>query len=206
MITRYIFSKLGGKVATKEEISSICKKFGNDMDKTINYMISYGYLVRILRGTYYVKTLEEFKFNKSADTLQLISLGIEKRKIDWYFGLYTALKLNGTTHEFFPTIFVLNNTIYRPKNININGEDVKFIKMKRKLFGFGVINRNGIKFSDLEKTVLDMVYLSKYRSVPEERIQGILGDYKNKVKRRIVKYLKFYPKSVAKVIENVGLI
>ncbi|RLI77339.1 hypothetical protein DRP07_12295, partial [Archaeoglobales archaeon] len=96
---------------------------------------------------------------------------------------------------------------YRPKEISINGEGVKFIKLKSSLFGFGIVERDGIRFSDLEKTLLDMVYLSRYRSVPEERIISMLGEYKNKVKKkRIVEYLKFYPKAVGKVMENAGFV
>jgi hypothetical protein len=37
-------------------------------------MISYGYLVRILRGLYYVKTLEEFELRKSPDVYRVLSL------------------------------------------------------------------------------------------------------------------------------------
>mgnify|MGYP000073558373 CR=1 FL=1 len=206
-LIEYILSDLGGKVATKKEIEIICRKFGEDVDNTINFMISYGYLVRILRGVYYVKTLEEFKLKKSMEILKLVSMGMDKLKVNWYFGLHTALRLNGATHEFYPTTFVLTDKIYRPKEISINGEGVKFIKLKSSLFGFGIVERDGIRFSDLEKTLLDMVYLSRYRSVPEERIISMLGEYKNKVKKkRIVEYLKFYPKAVGKVMENAGFV
>lgn len=204
--TKYILSKLGGTVATRDEIKSICKKFDADVDKTINFMISYGYLMRILRGIYYVKTVEEFKYNKGSNILNLVSRGMEKLELDWYFGLNTALRLNGVIHEFFPIVFVLSNAIYRPKNIKINGEDVRFIKLKDQLFGFGVVDRDRVRFSDLEKTVLDIVYLSKYRSIPEERILSIVNEYRNRITERITEYLKFYPKSVELIIENAGLI
>jgi predicted transcriptional regulator of viral defense system len=206
-LTKYILSEFGGKVVKREEIEAICKKFKADAERTINFMISYGYLVRILRGLYYVKTLEEFKLKRSLDTLRIISLGMEKLEIEWYFGLHTALKLNGITHEYSAVIYVLNNTIYRPKAININGEDVKFIKLKNELFGFGIIEKNGIKFSDLEKTLLDMTYISRYRSVPEERVLSMIEEYGKRIrKRKIAEYLKFYPKSVRRVVENAGII
>jgi len=206
-LIKYILSEFGGKVAGKEEIEEVCGRFKADVDKTINFMISYGYFVRILRGLYYVKTLEEFKLKKSLDTLRLISLGMDKLGINWYFGLYTALRLNGVTHEYFPTIFVLSDALYRPRSININGENIKFIKLKKSLFGFGVIEKNGIKFSDLEKTILDIIYISRYRSVPEERIISVVDEYKTKIKKRkIVEYLKFYPKSVRGVAKNAGVV
>jgi len=53
-----------------------------------------------LRGLYYVKSLEEFKLKKAIDTYKVISLGMNKLRLNWYFGLYTSLRLNGLTHEF----------------------------------------------------------------------------------------------------------
>lgn len=204
---KYILSEFGGKVAKREEIKKACKRFKVGFEKAINYMISYGYLIRILRGIYYVKTIEEFKLKKSLNTLKIISLGMEKLKIKWYFGLYTALELNGATHEYFPVIYVLNNAIYRPKTININGEETKFIKVKKELFNFGIVEKNGVKFSDIEKTLLDIVYLERYRSVPEERLSLFVEEYRKKVrKRKIVKYLKFYPSTVSKVIKAARVI
>ncbi len=170
-------------------------------------MISYGYLIRIFRGLYYVKTLEEFSTRKSIDTMKLISLGMNKLSVEWYFGLNTALRLNGVTHEFFPVIHVVNDAVYRPKIVKINGENVRFIKLKKELFGFGVVEKDGVRYSDLEKTLLDMVYLSRYRSVPEERIVSALREYKKGVKKKkLSEYLRFYPKSVRRVVENAGLV
>lgn len=206
-LTTYILSGFGGDVVKREEIETICNKFKENAEKKINFMISYGYLVRILRGLYYIKTLDEFKLKKSLDTLKLVSLGMEKLGPEWYFGLHTALRLNGITHEYSAVIFVLNNTIYRPKTIDINGEDVKFIKLKNQLFGFGITEKNVIKFSDIEKTLLDTIYISRYRSVPEERLQSTVEEYRKNIRKgKIAEYLKFYPKSVGKVVENAGII
>jgi predicted transcriptional regulator of viral defense system len=207
LITKYILSNFGGRVANKEEVERVCDKFGVNAGNTINYMINYGFFVRILRGLYYVKTIEEFKFKKALDAYRLISLGMEKLRVDWYFGLYTSLRLNGLTHEFFDTIFVLNDEIFRPKEIRVSGEKVKFIKLKSKLFGFGIFNKNGIKFSDPEKTLLDLIYVFKYRNVAEERIISTVEDYFKKLeKKKLREYLKFYPKSVLRVVENAKLI
>jgi len=206
-LTRYILSNFGGKAVTKDELRETFKKFKANADSTVNFMISYGYFVRILRGLYYVKTLQEFKLRKSIDAYKIISLGLNKLGIEWYFGLYTALRLNGATHEYFDTIFILNNSIFRPKEISIAGEKVRFLKVKNKLFGFGIKSKNSIKFSDLEKTLLDIIYLSRYRSVPEEKIISTLEEYGTKAnKNRIKAYLKFYPKSVASVVKNAGLV
>ena len=207
MLTKYVLSKFGGKVTTRNEINEACRKFRVNPKNTINYMIYYGFFIRILRGLYYVKSVDEFKLEKAVDAYKSVSLGMDKLKIDWYFGLYTSLRLNGLTHEFFETIFVLNSSIFRPKEIKIAGEKVKFIKLKGRLFGFGILERNGIKFSDPEKTVLDFIYIFRYRGVGEERIISIIEDYgKGLEKKKLKAYLKSYPKSVSKVVENAKLV
>ncbi len=205
--TKYVLSEFGGKVVTREEMEKACKRFGEDARRVISYMISYGHIIRILRGLYYVRTIEEFAARKSIDTLKLISMGMNRLGVNWYFGLNTALRLNGATHEFSPVIHVLNDSIYRPKIVKINGESVRFVKLKRELFGFGVVEKNGLRHSDLEKTLLDMVYLFRYRSVPEKRMVAFLREYKKEVKKKkLAEYLRFYPKSVRRVVENAGLV
>ena len=206
-LTRYILSSFGGKIAKREEIQRACTKFNANPEKTINFMISYGYFLRILRGLYYVKNLEEFKFKKSINTNETLALAMEKLKVNWYFGLYTSLRLNGLTHEYFDTTFILNDRLFRPKEIKVAGEKVKFIKLKSKLLTFGITKQNHIKFSDVEKTLLDIIYLSKYRSVSEERIISIISDYNtNANARKIREYLKSYPKTVEMVAKNAKLI
>jgi predicted transcriptional regulator of viral defense system len=206
-LTKYMLSKLGGKAATKDEIAKICKSFGAKVDSTINFMISYGYLVRILRGLYYVKTIEEFGLKKSKDILEIVSLGMNKLGVKWYFGLHTGLRLNGLTHEFSDTVFVMNDKVYRPKEILIGGQKVKFIKLVSKLFDFGVVTKNAMKFSNVEKTLLDLVYISRYRSVPETKALSTIEDYRaNAETKKIKAYLKFYPKAMERMIANAGLV
>ncbi|AEA46060.1 type IV toxin-antitoxin system AbiEi family antitoxin domain-containing protein [Archaeoglobus veneficus] len=204
-LTTYILSEYGRKVVKREELENVFKRFRKDASSTINYMTTYGYFIRILRGLYYVKSIEEFKKGKRIDTLKIISLGMEKLGVGWYFGLHTALRLNGLTHEYSAVIHVLSDSIYRPKDVSVNEDRVKFVKLKKDLFGFGVVERNGLKYSDLEKTLLDTVYLYRYRSVPEKRIISILREYRGKVsKDKLEEYLDHYPKSVESVVKNAG--
>ncbi len=206
-LTKYILSNFGGKVITREEMEEACGRFNADASSTVIFMISYGYLVRILRGLYYVKFVEEFGLKKSLNVYTILSLGMEKLGIAWYFGLYTSLKISGFTHEYFDTIFILNESIFRPKAIKVMGEKVKFIKLSGKLFGFGTLTEGNIKFSDVEKTILDFIYISNYRSVLEERTISVIEEYSKNVKADKIKaYLKFYPKTVGTVVENAGLV
>ncbi|MEM3580013.1 MAG: hypothetical protein QXU11_07550 [Thermoproteota archaeon] len=207
IVTRFLLSRFGGGVITKEEVRRVCRRFGANYVNTVNFMISYGYFIRILRGLYYVKTIEEFKLKKSVDPYKVISLGLNRIGLNWYFGLYTALRLNGLTHEFFRTIFVVNDAIYRPKEIEIAGEKVKFLKLKNKLLSLGVVDRNGTRFSDAEKTLLDFVYIFRYRGLPEEKIILTICEYGRDLDRRKLRaYLRLYPKSVERIVKNAGLI
>jgi predicted transcriptional regulator of viral defense system len=206
-LTRYLLSTFGGKVVRRTSVEDVCKRFGANASNTINSMISYGYLIRILRGLYYVKTVEEFTLKKAADIYRVLSLGMDDLKVKWYFGLHTALRLNGATHEYSDVTFILNDAIFRPKTLKVAGEKVRFIKVGKNLFGFGVIEKNGTKFSDLEKTVLDLVYLSRYRSMPEEKIASTIEEYAKDARAEKVKeYLRFYPKTVGMVVKNAGII
>jgi hypothetical protein len=65
---------------------------------------------------------------------------------------------------------VVDDKIYRPKEIEIAEEKVKFLKLKSRLLSLGVVDKNGIRFSDAEKTLLDFAYVFRYRSLPEEKI------------------------------------
>ncbi len=200
-------STFGGKVVRRASIEDVCKRFGANASNKINFMISYGYLIRVLRGLYYVNTLEEFTLKKAVDIYKILSLGMVELEVRWYFGLYTALRFNGVTHEFSDTIFILNDEIFRPKEVRVGGERVRFIKLSPSLFGFGVIEKDKVQFSDLEKTILDLVYLSRYRSIPEERIASTIEEYAKGVRAETMKeYLKSYPRAVGKVVENAGIV
>ena len=49
---------------TSDEIRKECKSINLNYDNVIRYFISRGYLVRIFRGIFYVKNLEEIKPNR----------------------------------------------------------------------------------------------------------------------------------------------
>ena len=204
---KYLLSRYGGEAVSKEDLTVLCKRFDVDLDYFVNYAIKYGYLVRVLRGLYYVKSVEEFKLGKAPDILKILALGMKRLGVKWYFGLYTALRLGGVTHEYYDTVFVLNEHVYRAKPIKVAGEKVKFIKIKTDLLTFGLIERDGLTYSDLEKTVLDFIYLSRYGSIPRERGLSVLKEYTDALKRdKLARYSARYPKTVRKVLRDEGLL
>ncbi len=202
LITQFIFSKYGGKVITKEELREACERFGENFEYIVNYYISRGYLIRILRGVYYVKTLEEYKFGKTPDPMTLIAKAMNKLTLKWYFGLYTALRLNGTTYEYYSRIFLVTPVITRPRPVTILGERIQFIRLKEPLLGFGVVKRGEIQYSDLEKTLLDFIYLKRYNK--RLNANAVVREYIAKAqKAKLVEYSKAYPKSVQREVEAI---
>lgn len=202
LITQFILSRYEGRVITREELREVCERFGEDFEYIVNYYISRGYLVRILRGVYYVKTLEEYKFGKTPDPMTLIAKAMNKLKLKWYFGLYTALRLNGATYEYYSRIFLVTPVITRPRPVTILGERIQFVKLKESLLGFGMVKRGEIQYSDPEKTLLDFIYLKRYNK--RLNADAVVREYIAKVrKEKLIEYSKAYPKSVQKEVEAI---
>lgn len=156
---------------TSIELKQYCTAMDLNYEKAIKYFVYRGYLTRIFRGIFYVKPIDEIKLGKSRYShLELVAKGLELKGVkNWYFGLYTALKLNNITHEHFAVDYVINNRLFRPKPMTIAGYKFTFIKLAPKLLNFG-ITLNELRYSDPEKTILDFIYTWRYNGVPKEKI------------------------------------
>jgi predicted transcriptional regulator of viral defense system len=172
------------KFITREELETDCIKLNLDYIILIKYLIRHKYLERIFKGIFYVYSLEERKLGKLEKNIyEIISFALEIKKVkNWYFGLETALKMNNLTHEYYTTIFVINDMIFRAKPINIMNYKVKFYKTN-KLFSFGIIN-DVYTHSDPERTILDMIYFKKIKGLNE--YEKKLS--KDKLKRYVINY------------------
>ncbi len=201
MTIKLLIKKLhfeGKEFLTSENIAEHCKPLKMKPRNAIRYLLKRRYLLRIFRGVFYLRTFDEIKLGKNKyNHLELVSGGLELKGVkNWYFGLYTALKLNNITHEHFTIEYVLNDNIFRAKPINIDGYKFKFLKLKPDLFGFGVIE-NTFKYSDTEKTILDFIHVWRYNGIPEERIMMDLSEYTvNISKKKLLEYAENYSKSV----------
>ncbi len=205
MTIKLLIKKLhldGREFITSDDIKKHCAPLKMNPRNAIMYLLKEKYIVRIFRGVFYIRTFDEIKLGKSRYShLELVSKGIALKGVkNWYFGLYTALKLNNLTHEHFAVEYVLNDTIFRPKPINIAGYKFRFLKLKPELFGFGIIE-NTHKYSDLEKTILDFIHIWRYNGIPEEKIIMDLSEYAAGLsKKKLLAYSKNYSESVRKTI------
>jgi predicted transcriptional regulator of viral defense system len=195
----------GKEFMRADEIRKYCETMDLDYTATIKYLSSRSHLVRIFRGVFYVRTLDEEGLGKTLYTpLELVMKGLELKDVkNWYFGLNTALKLNNMTHEYYAVDYVVNDMLFRAKPISIAGLKFRFMKLAPSLFGFGV-KTDGIRFSDPEKTVLDFVYTWRYNGVPRERILLSLREWSGMLSKTILReYSENYPKTVRSIAEVV---
>ena len=195
----------GKELVTSDEIKEYCDFLNLNYENVINYFISRGYLSRIFRGIFYVKSLEELKLGKRKYSyLELVKKGLELKNIkNWYFSLYTALKLNNVTHEYFTIDYVISENLYRSKLINIENRKFRFIKIKPDLLNFGIIE-NGFRYSDLEKTILDFIYIWIYNNTPRKKILIDASEYIDDLTEEKIRiYAEKYPKSVKQIVEEI---
>ena len=106
------------------------------------------------------------------------------------------------THEHFTTEEVINDKIFRSAPINITGYKFKFSKLSPEIVKIGIKEKNGIRYSDPEKTILDFIYVWRYNGKSEERIIGDVSEWAlNTSRKKLLLYAKKYPKTV----ENIAI-
>jgi hypothetical protein len=194
------------RFVSSEKIKDYCGKLGISYISAIKYLGKYNYIKRILRGFFYVPTIEERKLNTGWPSLsEAIARAMEYKKVkNWYFGLESAIKFNSITHEFFTIDYVVSDTIFRSKSITILDRKVKFVKLSKNLFGFGIKKSGYANYSDLEKTLLDFIHLKKYKGKSDKVILDELIEWTDNVdKNKLKKYAVHYNYTVMRIAEGL---
>jgi len=194
-----ILREAKGKIITRKDFDSLATKYKFDKDTLRKVMLNKGYLITIFRGVYYLKDYEEKKLNSlKYSPYELLALGLEKKNVKWYFGLNTALKFIGLTHEVFPVNIVINDRFNRTKPMKIAGSSFFFVKLKPSLFfdmkKENTTNNISLYYSNIEKTLLDMIYLKKEVDLKEYKFNKSLflresNKYNQIVKKKIKEIL-----------------
>lgn len=191
------------KFIESDLIRDYCDKLNLDYNVAIRYLISNKRLYRILRGFFYKPSIKERKLGiLDADFATAIIEAMNRKKIKkWYFGLESALKFNNLVHEYFAVEYIINDAIFRAKAFEILGHKVKFVKIKTNLCTFGIKTNKEIRYSDVEKTVLDMIYLSRYDGLNELEVKNKIKDIlKHCSKKKLIKYSKKYNEKVVRFV------
>ncbi len=196
----------GHRFTTSSDIQEMARKLGNNPKRSLRYLQEHGYIYRILRGIFYVKSPEERErgfFEYSVYEMVIEALKIKGVK-NWYFGLETALKMNNMTHEYFTVNYVITDLYRTTKVINILDTKFHFLKRCQKYFKFGIRKQNGLRYSDKEKTVLDIIYKRVIKNKESKYILSPFYDYGDLLdKKQLTSYLHYYPKRFGELMRGL---
>ncbi|MHA1148335.1 MAG: hypothetical protein ACTSR8_08825 [Promethearchaeota archaeon] len=196
---------------TSNTIRDYSNKLHYQFDYVIKFLTSQGFILEILNDLFYVKDIDEINNHKlKYSNYELISKMLAFKKItSWYFGLNTALTfdLSEKNEIFFEhdtsIDYIINYGFSVDRPIKINGNQFSFLTFKEDLLNFGIIDNGKFRYSNLEKTILDYIYLYQCNNVREGKIIVEISKYKKYVSmKRILEYMKHYPKNVEEILEK----
>jgi len=195
----------GNKIVTSNTIRESSKGLGKDHTRSLRYLQEHKYLTRIFRGIFYVNSRKERDtgtFERSIYKIVAEALALKSVK-HWYLGLETALRINGLTHEYFTVNYVITDSYRTTKIIKIADTRFQFLKWSRRHFTFGVKKEFELKFSDREKTILDLVYKRYLDSRDEHQAISPFVEYERILdKSKIRMYLEEYPQKIRKIVQE----
>jgi hypothetical protein len=197
----------GREVLTSGALSAMARRIGATPEHALRHLRREGYLLPLFRGYYYVRSPEELRLRTERhDPLELFALAARAKGIgEWYFGLHSAMRLNGLIHEDRREETVVSRHFYRIGGVPIGSRRFVIHKWGPELFGFGLERHGTYRVSDPEKTVLDLAYFDYWASRkghPEARewaehlptvngakVRRYLPDYPMPVRKRMKEYL-----------------
>ncbi len=195
----------GREVLTSDELVKMARRLGARPESALRHLRREGYLLPLFRGYYYIRTAEELRLHTERyDPLELFALAARAKGIgDWYFGLSTALRLNGLTHEDRREESVVSRAFYRIHGVPIGSRRFVIHKWGAPLFGFGLLRRGSYRLSDPEKTVLDLAYLDYWAEMKKRGTNRVWLEHLGSVEtRKLRDYLKHYPPRVKEMVEE----
>jgi|GEM_PF-1254900 len=193
-------------VSTKD-IEELCSHFGFSPTNVRTILIRKGALVPLFfKGIYYVRTSSELLTKTlPLDSLILATLACDKKfGKDWYFGLQTALKLNELTGVQTSTkIFIITKKQVRSKIRSMGSMEFIFSKIKISSDD-GIIEKNGLRYSDPVRTVLDFLHLGikkKDTTYAEVVLDAVIELNKRKFQSEVKRQLRLY--STKKLMKKI---
>jgi len=200
-----VYVREGRKVLTSGNLAEMARRIGARPAHALRHLRREGYLVPLFRGFYYVRTPEEVRLRTERyDPLELFALAARAKGIgEWYFGLTTALRLNGLTHEDRREETVVSREFYRIHGIPIGSRRFVIHKWDKALFGFGLERRRTYRVSDPEKTILDLAYLDFWRVKKRHPAMRVWTEHLASVNSgKVRRYLPHYPVEIRRTVEE----
>ena len=194
------------ETVTGEEVAALARRLGRRPDHALRHLRRAGYLLPLFRGHYYIRGPEELRLgNPRLNPLELFAIAADRKGIGtWYYGLHTALRLNGMTHEERRDEAVISDSFYRIHGVSIGHKRFVIRKWRAEMLTFGLIGRGPYRYSDPEKTVLDFAYWDYWRGSKGKPETRAWREHASRMdERKVRRYLRHYPRTVASLVEAV---
>jgi len=200
----------GTEFVSLNRLRKVSKNLYYNYSTMIKYLISRGFLYKVLNDVYYVRsqeTLNSVNENLKYTSYELISKALNFIDVEnWYFGLYTALRFHAPSFKNNTGDYLIfsNTPVIRNKFI-VCEQEFQIIRLKPTLFNFGILQKeNEVKYSDLEKTILDLVYLWQSSNTPNHKIKAEIFKYSKLLSTdKIKSYSSHYPDEIKHLMGEI---
>lgn len=201
-----VLARAKREVISSSDIADLSRRINRKPEHVIRHLRREGYLLPLFRGYYYVRSPSEICLGEERrNPLELFALAAEAKSIGgWYFGLHTALRLNRMTHESILEEDVISDSMYRIRGVPIGTRKFIVHRWAPELVSFGLLETAPYRFSDPEKTVLDLAYLDYWRRTKGRAANLAWRAHIDGVDmKRLKRYVDHYPDSVRGAVEAV---
>lgn len=150
----------GREVVRTADLAELARRIGAHPADVASTLVRSGRLLPLFKGFYYVRTADELGLRPPRHgALELFAIAADAKGIGpWCFGLETALRLNGMTHEDRGLDFVLNSVLFRPGGVKVGIKRFVVLRWAPKALERGLVRRGRLCWSGPEKTVLDLAF------------------------------------------------
>ncbi|MEA3514915.1 MAG: hypothetical protein U9R34_05540 [Nanoarchaeota archaeon] len=187
----------------KEDVKEIVKRIEKDFKISFNwasvwtYLRQQRYFTLLIKGHYlFLPKKDDRQLNYETTVDRKLCSLLEKIGIDWYIGLDSALKIHKEKWQYSKKTVIVNSNITGKRKIG--NRDYIFRLVRGKHFvDKSLIKIDYMKVSTLEKTILDIIYFSRY---DRKNMDYVLQEVKELLKKtnlkEVLKLSKSYPKTV----------
>lgn len=201
----------GKTIVSAQELDELFNFAPVDRAKVVSRLKRKNILIPIKRGVYIFSPLEAGPSGRGIDEFLIPPLYCPKG--NYYIGYSTMFNYYGFTEQLFQTVYVLNTSFRKEKNIC--GIAFKFLKIpENRMYGFKIIKvkDQDVLISDKERTMIDLLYFDK----PVGGIEQACRIFKKIVQSRqcdtkkVIRYASIFPnvtlrKRVGVILEGIGM-
>ncbi len=175
-----------------EDISQLLNININSARVFVTRYSEKGLLVKIRKNCYSFKI--KWENNTEEDWFRISSI----LRVPSYISLLTALSYYGVSSQISQGIFE-NITVSLTKKYEREGKIFKYYKIRKKLF-FGFIKKDNFFIAEKEKAFVDAIYLYSFGKYSID-LNAI--DLKNLDMKKVLFFMRFYPKKTKKLIKEI---